>query len=245
MLTDTVSYIFSLLRPNETTEEPIFGMYSISFPSKSPNFDIQSAISRCSFEEPMLFIMFALYEIMAMFPTSYGLLGSIRSTDGKLSRLSSYEIGIPRTGQVSGTVRFMNSDFDIRTLFFLPEICFHSAFNGVFIFSSRLRARINGLFFMRYSLMYSECSFLPRTPFSLLCCVLRSLWHFLHFFSPPRHDGKEISGLTSKQTMHCFSIGLTPTQECESHATIESCKPQRRRAIPPRPERRGLSRRIQ
>ena len=32
-----------------------------------------------------------------MFPSSYGLFGSILSTDGMLSRVNVYEIGIPKT----------------------------------------------------------------------------------------------------------------------------------------------------
>ena len=121
--------------------------------------------------------------MIATFPTSYGLFGLILSTDGKLSRPSSYDIGIPKAGQTSGTNRRINSSREIFRFSFLDETCLQRRLSGFSILFWWSLARIASLFFILYSRMYSRCcSFVFMVPFLYLRSALLADWQLRQTF---------------------------------------------------------------
>src|SRR5690554_5247406 len=112
-----------------------------------------------------------------MLPTSYGLFGSILSTDGMLSLDKSYVIGMPRIGQKSGTGVLMNSSRVMFRRCLREDIRFHNDAKGADLRLSRCCSSNRSLLLARYSLMYSRCCSLVRAPFSRFRRILASDWH--------------------------------------------------------------------
>ena len=177
------------------------------FPSKIGKFSSHFDISKCSFNEPTLFIMFARYEIIAIFPTSYGLLGSILSTDGKLSLSKSKEIGIPSAGQIEGTFSFIKSSREILRFFFLVAICFHNFLSGFSFLSLFAFSRIKSLFLILYSRIYAAYSdFGLQTPFLCFLSILLLDWQLLHILGKrPSLGVKSLSSFMVLHFIHFFT----------------------------------------
>ena len=132
-----------------------------------------------------------------MFPTSYGLFGSILSTDGMLSLDNSYVIGIPSTGQESGMQRAMNSSRVMFRECLRPETRLHSHFNGEALRLLRSASSRRSLLIRRYSRMYSRCCSAVFTPLARFRSILDADWHALQMFgSLPSRGVNSLSGFS-------------------------------------------------
>lgn len=172
----TVSQIAVWERPKRTTRDPLGVSRLIGFPENWALPNSHAAIFSCSSADPMLLIMLARYEIMAILSTEYGLLGSILSTDGILSKAKSYEIGMPNAGHISGIGIFRKSSRLIARLCFLARICLHKklcGFSFLFFWAFSIKA---ALFFIRYSRIYMLCSAFVRWPFLCFRSILDCDW---------------------------------------------------------------------
>lgn len=180
-----------------------------------------------------------------MFPSSYGLFGSILSTDGMLSRVNVYEIGIPKTGHVSGTWRRMNASLEMITACFLRPICRHSAASGfdmrsLFLASSNLYL-LAALYLRMYSVTCARC----LTPLALRWAVRRSLWHAKQVLLPRFQFGNWSAGFSTVHTRQVFML-LHIEKKVRPHFTELYAKSNymaryAAAPLPPRHECRGFS----
>ena len=157
-----------------------------------------------------------------MFPTSYGLFGSILSTDGMLSLDNSYVIGIPSTGQESGMQRAMNSSRVMFRECLRPETRLHSHFNGEALRLLRSASSRRSLLIRRYSRMYSRCCSAVFTPLARFRSILDADWHALQMFgSLPSRGVNSLSGFSiqhflQRRTSIPYNVGLTANFTCKS-----------------------------
>ena len=157
-----------------------------------------------------------------MLPTSYGLFGSILSTDGMLSLDKSYVIGMPRIGQKSGMGVPMNSSRVMFRRCLRADICFHNDAKGADLRFSRCFSSNRSLLLARYSFMYSRCCSLVCAPFSRFRRILASDWHDLQMFGNlPFRGVKSLSGFSIPHFVHrriirTLNDGLTDYYICKS-----------------------------
>ena len=226
----TTSEMRSRFLPNFTYIAPtLTGLPPMGLPSGSPHASIHLEMRRCSLADPMLFIMFALYEMIAMFPCSYGRLGSMRSTDGILSRVRSNVIGMPRIGHSFGTNTVMNSSRVIRKQSFRVRSCRHRRGRGLAFLDLMAVAIIVSMLSARYFFMYSLRSFRPRTPAFLRWSTFASFWHLRQicvFLFP--HIGKSLS---SRSCRHFLQIRMVLRRLVFSKSIIPR-NPMERRFLP-------------
>lgn len=160
----------------------------------------------------------------------------------------SYEIGIPKAGQIEGTSSVMNSSLVIFTDSFLIQTAFHNLFKGYFLRLDILASRILSLFLIRYSRIYSRFCSCVFTPCLRLFKSLFWFWHGLQtFVERPPQTGNIFASFSALQLTHNFIAGLTYEIKCKTVILTYSCEcvisknTYLKHSLPPRPERRGFA----
>jgi len=183
------------------------GIFRLIFlPSKWCKPNSHRAILSCSTADPTLLIMLALYEIIAMLSMLYGLFGSILSTEGMLSKSKSYDMGIPRAGQVSGIGILQKSSLVTSRLCLRVNNCRHNIECGLSRFLVFCCSRMASRFLILYSRIYAASSALVFWPFWCLRSILFLDWHARQTFcNTPLRGVKPDSSFSVSHLMQCFT----------------------------------------